>query len=307
MVFSEIWKREIRNCGLAIAALGSLFASAAITRADVVWIAGQDEPIFGIVESSDAQQVMFRQTSDGQEFTLRFIKRTDIQTMVVNHDPQTLASLQPGDWDDWLRLSEELYSQRRDPVARDLAMRLLIVVAGNSDHDAERRSAFAALLPLARSDVEREQLMQLRYLETGEGEVRPRDVDSSKQIGNAEKERVAALVRRVRLQQIQPAELSKNAEAKRVVSSLEEVCSWEELLRLSRINRIDDESLRRLVELEFSLRRRNQNGPTKKPTSEWHLLANRIGGSELELPTIENVTEFDPQATQFADGKWSRP
>lgn len=302
MGFRQRWKR-----GLVFALVGWFqLAVLGITQADVLWIVGQHEPIFGIVESSNDQQVMFRQTTDGLEFTLRAIKRIDIETMVVNHDSEKLASLQPGDWGEWLRLAEDLDSQKKDPVARDLAMRLLVVVAGNTDRDSQRRTAIEALVSFARSDSQREQLNRLRYLETGQGAVQNQHLGPTEDVGLIERVAIAELVRQVRLQQIQHAELARNEEAEKVVASLEGGCSWEELLRISRSNRIDESNGRRLVELELRLRRRESDPSPKTPRSSWHRLADQVGVREWELPTIENVTRFDPQATRFDDGKWVR-
>ena len=279
---------------------------ASVARADVVWIVGQDEPIYGIVESSDEQQIGFRESADGVEFALRTIPRKSIETIVINRDPQRLASLTPGEWDAWLMLAEELHPQKQDPIARNLAMRLLVIVIANTDRESQRRIAIEELVSLARSEAERETLNQLRYLQTGQGSVLKLNTGQIEEFETADKQATADLVRRVRLQELSKGELLENGNAKKIIQSLDEVCSWEELLQISRTNRIDEPSLRRLVELELKLRQRGDD-TENAARSDWHVLARQVGHHQLALPTIENVTEFDPQATRFVDGQWVKP
>ena len=280
---------------------------ASVAQADVVWIVGQDDPIYGIVESSDEQQIVFRETVDGQKFSARTIQRSSIETLVINHDPQQLAKLPSGQWETWLSLAETLHAQKKDPVARNLAIRVLVIVVANSERENQRQTAIEELVSLARSESERQKFNQLRYLETGHGSVPKKIAGEFENFESSEKKAVADLVRRVRLQETSTEELSRNGKAKEIVLSLDEVCSWEDLLQMSRTNRIDEPSLRRLVELELKLRQNSDGGSENATRSDWHVLAQQVGHHELTLPRIENVTEFDPRATRFADGKWMKP
>ena len=284
--------------------LAIVLAIATPADADVIWLVGQQQPVYGIVDSVGQKQINFRQTTDGQTFQSRKINRRSIATVVINYDASRLSSLAYGDWKPWLELAEELDSQKQDPVARNLAIRLLVIITANSGNLDQRRNAMDSLVSLARNKTEQKQFNRLRFLETGRGDLEV--AEESQQADPQARKAAADLVRRVRLQQINQRELAKRVPEMDVISSLEGVCSWQELLQISQSNRIDSRNLRRLVELELTLRS-DKKSSVADSQNDWHVLARQIGTSQLTLPSIDNVTEFDPAATKFVDGKWTKP
>ncbi len=272
--------------------------------ADTVWLVGEQEPVYGVVESSDESSIRFRQTADGKTFESVLLDRTAIVLIVSNFDRQRLTALVPGDWQTWHQYAEELMSQERDPVARNLAMRLLVIVVGNSSNAEQRDAALADLISLARNDDEFKKLQRIRYLETG---VKPPQLKKSQpEATSSPVDRIDAiqLVQSIRNGELIDEQL-RNEQLKATIDTFENACSWQELVRISKSNRIDDQQLRSLVALEYQLRI-SDAAPAKSRAAEtsWHLLAGRAGTSSLTLPTIENVTEFDPSQTSFVDGKW---
>jgi len=273
-----VFKRWLAKSLASAAGLYLLLATVDPVGADAIWLVGQKQPIYGIVESSDQKQIQFRRTTDGQQFESQTIGRNSVETIVVNHDSSRLSSLPYGDWKPWLELAEELDSQKQDPVARNLAIRLLVIVTANSNDAQQRGAAMDGLVSLARNNAERQQFNRLRYLETGKGEPAP-----SVRAGRSsprDRKSAADLVRRVRLQQTTNRELNDRVSEKKLISSLQGVCSWQESDKKS--------------------------GVTNRQ-SDWHVLARQIGTSDLQLPSIKNVTEFDPSATKFVTGKWTKP
>ena len=93
---------------------------------------------------------------------------------------------------------------------------------------------------------------------------------------------------------------------KATVNAFKKVCSWEELVKISKSNRIDQQHLRTLVALEYQLRVGESEGTANRQREvPWHFLAGRTGSKTLSLPTIGNATEFDPTQTRYADGRWT--
>lgn len=56
----------MNNRRLALLPIMLLQISASVVSADTIWLAGEKEPIYGIVDSSDVTNVSFRRTTDGK-------------------------------------------------------------------------------------------------------------------------------------------------------------------------------------------------------------------------------------------------
>ncbi len=133
-----------------------------IARADVVWIKGEEQPKFGRLIDQDDQKVVFQ--LHGQPETNRTeFQRTAIETLVVNFDTQRLENLSPENFADYRDYAEELAAQRKDPVARELAVRLYIIAAAGSPGDI-RQSSLKGLASLAENNQERQKWNTLRLL-----------------------------------------------------------------------------------------------------------------------------------------------
>jgi hypothetical protein len=298
---------EVSRCGnslwRSLAVVIAMTAWCHTSFADTLWFEGQQDPIYGIVESTAGGKVQFQRTSDGSTFERIEIDSEKVRLMVKNFDSVRLESLEPGNWNAWHEYAEELFVQRKDPVAHHLAMRLWVVVLGNSQDAQQREAALSNLVGLARSNEERRKLQQLQYLETGKRVtvVNP----EAKETMPAMDQRKSAAMRIKSVRNGQGTIDTNDEDLKRVVSYFEGTCSWQELIQISRSNRIGNRSLRLLVELELALLSGDKNGVADQYV-EWHALAVRVGSSTLKLPTVSNVTEFDPLATKFENGKWTR-
>ena len=294
----------MNNRRLALLPIMLLQISASVVSADTIWLAGEKEPIYGIVDSSDATNVSFRRTADGKEFESMTLARSEIESIVTSFDEARLVALIPGDWGSWHRYAEELIPQKRDPVAHTLAMRLLVIVAANTS-EAQRDAALADLISLARNEDQREKLHRLRYLETGVLPLQKKK-EVSKAIPNAnDRLRATRLVRSIR-NGVTIDNLLQDEQVKATVNAFKKVCSWEELVKISKSNRIDQQHLRTLVALEYQLRVGESEGTANRQREvPWHFLAGRTGSKTLSLPTIGNATEFDPTQTRYADGRWT--
>lgn len=287
-------------------AVALFLATPNVTRADTIWLDGESSPLFGIIESSDQQSIVFKKTADGSTFESVAISKDRISSVVVSFDVQRLSSLVHGDWQPWQDYAEELFSQKQDPVARNLAIRLLVIIVGNSKGTRQRDAALNDLIALARNEVERENLLRLRYLETGRGQPEKKVVQPTNLPSRESRKSAAKLVQSIRRRRDVSQQLS-DQQLKETVSAFSQTCSWQELVQFAKANRIDDEGLRRLVALELELRTEDGESKTSNANrGSWHLQANRISTATLDLPTIRSATGFDPQQNRFVDGHWKK-
>jgi len=290
----------------ACIALTILFWFVGIAGADTVWIAGESSPIFGIVKSSDETSILFHKTTDGASFEPVTISRDTISSIVINFDAQRISSLVHGDWKSWQDYAEELFSQKQDPVARNLATRLLVIVAGNSKDAQQRNAALNDLISLASDDMKRKKLLAVRYLETGQKRPGDDSPQPMKLPGLEARNAAAQLVRSIRQRRDVRQQLT-DKQLQKTVSAFAQTCSWQELVQLANSNRIDDQGFRRLVALEYELRMADSDSNAADTSSgSWHLQANRISSKTFSLPTIHSATGFDPEENRFIDGQWEK-
>ena len=284
----------------------ALLVPCVTVQADTVWRIGVPSPVYGIVDSSDDQSIVFKQTSDGTTFETITIARKTVSSIVVNYDSQRLSSLVHGDWQSWHDYAEELFSQKQDPVARNVAMRLLVVIAGNSKNGRQRNAALNELVELAQNDQQREGLQTLRYLETGKKQPAKDSKKPQAQPGSNARESAARLVQSIRRGENVGQQLF-DPKIKETVSEFSHLCAWPELVQMAQSNRkIEDQGLRRLVALEYELRGSNGNAKVKGDGGSWHVQASRVSSEAFTLPTIKSVTGLDPQASRFVDGQWQK-
>ena len=283
-----------------------ILASPKTVHADSIWLNGASSPLFGIVESSDDQSIVFKKTSDGSTFETVTIPKAQVSSVVINLDAQRLSSLVHGRWQQWQDYAEELFSQKQDPVARNLAMRLSVIVAGNAKDTRQRNAALNDLIALARNETERENLLTLRYLETGQKPPEKQDVPPTNLPSVESRQAAVKLVRSIRLRRDVSQQLASE-QLKQTVSAMQQVCSWQELVQIANSNRIDAQDLRQLVALELELRIVDKESKaTNTAGGSWHLQASRISNKTVSLPTITSATGFDPDENRFVDGRWEK-
>lgn len=311
-------KTETVAIGIVLGAMIGLHAATTNARADAVWLVDRSEPIFGMVVEQNDQSLRLNQTSDGINFVEVELKRAEVQSVVLNFDAARLERLSPDRLADYYNYAEELLPQAKDPVARRLAIRLFVIVAGNSKQDRVRSAAIASLVRLANSKTERARWRMLQYLETGSPNLNAAQSQdrsgSIKQLATEEQRRGLVQL----LQSLRRGEtVNLNAVdpiVRKTAALWSELCPWEELQQISKSNRIGDEQLQRLVEFEYAVRQLDQqptvgsNEDRDSPVAaSWQQLASRIEIDRVKIPSIGNATEFDPRESVFRDGRWQTP
>ena len=127
------------------------------------------KPVYGRVVASRHADVDFRQLKNGVLDAPQKVQRAKIEEMIINVDEHRLENLVPDRPSEYRDYAEELAPQIADPVARDLARRLLLLAAYHSSQLTEnqagldilsndsrqgfQQSALEMLIKLARSEM----------------------------------------------------------------------------------------------------------------------------------------------------------
>ena len=292
------------------------------SSADVVWVNGQAKPLFGQIVSKTAEQIGFQVFEDGKPGRIEKIDRSRIEQLISNIDTQRLEQLSPDKPADYRDYAEELASQRADPAARQLAHRLYVIAAANSEGDHQtaveiRNSALAGLISIADSDTDRARLQMLRFL------VSP-DVDQVESLSESktaasysedQAQLMLKLVQAIRMENSEQAiELLSSQDNRAIFQSWSEICSLEELNRIARVNRPSQPQLSKLLRIELQILSSTDASTSETPIAietgrrqNWGDFATQVSGLLSEVPSFENVTSVDPRQSVYRAGRWVRP
>ena len=288
---------------------------------DIIWMRGNDVPVFGRIESQADQELEIRIFENGSYGEKTTIPRELVEQMVVNIDANRLARLDPAKPESYRDYAEELAAQKKDLAAKHLAQRLYLLAAANAENNrtgdnrrkiAIQRSALLGLASLAESASERRRIDVLRHLLT------PASLDSGPLIARdpttipESSSRTALmldLVRAIRREQTQHAlQLLSSPENRTIFADWREVCSLEELDQIARANRPSQVQLSQLLAIELQIVRTDSssNIPVRQ-VRNWGDHAMQVSNSLGVLPTFDDVTPFDPRKSVYRNGDWMEP
>jgi len=155
-------RRKHKKPCIALACF-ALSLCARVALAVVVLPKGASAPVMGYLLRHDERIVVVRQPlADGKSRELRFSPR-EIDELIITVSPERLEVLDPARSAAYLEYAEELAEKRRDPEARDAAIRLYAICAARGD-DRLRHSALLGLIALARSPEEERRFRAAAYL-----------------------------------------------------------------------------------------------------------------------------------------------
>jgi len=270
--------------------------------------------LFGQIENQDAQTVRFRLHPElGGD--LKVFAREDVLALVVNIDSERLERLDLRNLTDYRDYAEELSSQSIDLQARDLAIRLFLIVGywsnrlkADSNAVALRESALRNLQNLARSEKERIGFEKLAFLyqvvpqwpSQNPPETTLVDLDESRRSNLL---RLLVAIRTENL--ILARQLLRQPEIGQDWKRTVMICSWGELNRI--IEEDGPSSLQReeLLKLEVEILTGQKLIRGRQRPDVWSVQAqNRDDRAEL-IPSFSNVTEFDPQQALYRGGRWT--
>ena len=309
-----------RNSILLLFVISLVFA-ASECQSDVIY-SNDGKIVFGIVESENESHIFFLQRLPAEgSYQQRVFPRDQIRRLLVTVDQHRLAQLQHGEWESYRDWAEELSVQATDPEARDLALRLYLIVARHADEPL-RSAGFQGAIKVAGSSAPSNLGIQRRIqalaLQEYEGETpwEMNDADSDTAVASSvarKQERlrdVAAEIRRFRLRMANTlGQLSRDDLTRESLEKFRSICTWQRFEELVTRSELDFASTSRLLNLELAiLSDVNGKDPPPEPPgrdSPWSVLVNQDRPA-VELVSFANVSAFDLNATVFRDGAWKK-
>lgn len=265
-------------------------------------------PVVGYLVREDDQALVVREEQpDGSTRETRVLK-SQIAERIDAFSPERLEALSPDRPRDYLEYAEELAQRRRDPEARDTALRLYLIAIARGD-ERVRHSAWRGLVELARTPVQRQ-----TFLAAAAWHGVPLEADQT--AANATGSRQRAVARAVLLDALVKLRQGKGREARTRLdhpgvrdeaAALAPWLTWEQLIAACSQQELELALLARLLRGELWLRSEaaDPSGGTAAP-----LWSQARGGNGLApLPSLEldALTPFDPSECLYRAGRWQRP
>lgn len=282
------------------------FAMNQLATADGIWIKEETEPRFGRILRQDSETVVFQPfgTSEKNEWD-----RSKIEVLVVNFDSDRLESLSLAKLSEYRDYAEELAAQKRDLVARELAVRLFLIAAFHASGDL-RESSFVGLIDLAENEQQRQRWTTLRWLVTGRGELPTGDgEDRVHAAENEATQTILNLVRAIRRgQKLDAVKWLNQPNLESMLMPWSTIVSVDELDSMARSTKLTASQLHRLVKIELSIVTNDSlSDSAEDRKTDWSEDAWAKASPDAELPSFKNITPFDPQKSTYRSGLWVKP
>lgn len=285
---------------------------------DVVWVRGASNPVSGQIVSQSKDQVQIKVFADGKFGEVKTYSKAQVETTVMNIDPERLAALSPDNPAAYRNYAEELSIQQTDPAAINLARRLYLLAATNSADSASaakselRSGAILGLISLAPDESQRRKLELYRQLNDPDSRGSKLDSPPAKidPPSAAQLELMLKVVVAIRREDAETAAgLLGSRKNRESLKTLIQFCSLEELDRIAAAKQPSKPQLSKLLSVELAI---GQSKPTANSSlnlskAAWGDLAMEPVSEFGVLPNATNVTQFDPGKSVYRNGVWVRP
>jgi len=232
--------------------------------------------------------------------------------ILLAEDPETLEKLEPGRWDTYRDVADDLAARHRDPDAIVAAMRLLLIVAYHSEGEL-RDGALISLRGLARSpdEARRIEALAVRY----GNHIAPTTQGSPKKplpqtLNDTERAEILSVVRAIRQgkQEEAQGQIAKPGFAD-TFAKLGSPLPWTRLESYARRKPTTAASIAELAALEATLLGTIPANPAQVVSDDlevWEQITKNSLPAWHEVDWFD-VLPFDPRDCLFRDGKWRRP
>lgn len=287
-------------------------------QAVVVLPKGATQPVMGYLVRQDAATIVVREVLPGGKSRETAFRKSEIDELLITVSPDRLAALDPAQPRLYREYAEELAEKHRDPEARDAALRLFHMAAVLGDAKL-RRGSLLGLAALARSPQEERRFRAAAYLYDPEHDPKlladPDDL-------NIPKTPVVTEPLRELLAAIRLARQGKGSQAR---ATIEPPQVREQLAALSRIftpaeflatcaeKELSDAQLYKLLRAETAIVESLGMGSeasareARSRQLSWSAAVHSNRLNAVPSLSLVSLTEFDPRACLFKDGKWVRP
>jgi hypothetical protein len=152
-----------RSMVLCLAAWVAAPLFARTVHAAVVLPKGAKQPVMGYLVRQDDRMIVIREELPGGKSRESSFARKDLDELIFTISPERLTALDPNKPQTYWEYAEELAEKKRDPEARDTAIRLYAIAAARGDNRI-RHSALLGLIALARNNDEERLFRAAAYL-----------------------------------------------------------------------------------------------------------------------------------------------
>jgi hypothetical protein len=284
-------------------------------HAVVVLKKGETKPVMGYLVRHDEHGVVLREPQPGGTSRELTFAAADIDELILTVSPERLAELDPARPELYREYAEELAEKQRDPEARDMAIRLYHLAAVHGSGSL-RRGSLLGLVALARSPQEERRFRAAAWLYDPQHDpsllASPAGIQLTRT--TTVREPLAELLTALRL-----CRQGKGPGARSIVDrpavraeldSLANAITAEEFLAACSAKDLSDAQLLKLLRAEVAIDRILGNAAAvpaeemaARPAS-WSSAVRAAGLAPVASISLASLTEFNPQASIFRNGKW---
>jgi hypothetical protein len=271
------------------------------------------EPIIGTLLRDDKDRVVVRTVDAEGKPREETFRRTEVEEVVAAYSAERLAALDPSKPALYRDYAEELRARRRDPEARDMALRLYLTAAW-LDRANLGRPALLGMISLARSPQEARKFRAALYLIDPRTTLETLQAPPASNPAAASDEDTAAareLLRAVRLLRTGKGATARSIIEKPPVEKL--LANYNRILSKAEFNAaagqaaLERRELRQVLLLELELDALlNPTAATSEQAASlaWSRELQGAGGKAVPSLSLETLTEFDPRQCIWREGKW---
>jgi hypothetical protein len=295
---------------LAATLAAALLLAASPARAVILLEKGKTAPLRGyLVKADNVQVVVEVELPEGRRERREF-PRTAIEELIIAVEPQRLAALDPAKPEAYRDYAEELAEKREDPDARVTAIRLYLIAAYLKPGELGR-SSLLGMTRLARSAREERAFRAMAYLLDAKHDPSvlsepAKIVFDAGVVPEENRGTLRTLLRLVRSGRKDDAlEMLNRPAVKQLLPRLAPAITEEELRAAA--GEMSPQLLRKILDIELALAGAPPRDTSSKParTSNWAQPIARNETGPVASLQLESLTEFDPRANRYRDGKWA--
>ncbi len=278
----------------------------------IVLVENRDEPIRGVLAEENASSIEVHELLPNGTVTKHSIPRVTISELIRAIDPEQLAALTPERPEAYRRYAEDLAIKTEDPEAPVEAIRLYLIAAYLKP-DELGRSCLLGMAGLARSPAEERSFRAMAFVLDPAHDpsvLKPPKVKASTFTGvtDLEKRSLRTGVQLIRAGKLDDAKkYFQRPPVQAAAASYSHIVSKADYDEAAEANgRLTPRLLRKFVTLEIALSgiTTTEVATESMDVAPWSQLIARDDSEPITPQTLTTITEFDPRAQLYRDGKW---
>ena len=282
--------------------------------AALIFLKGSDEPLHvRTIRESETTIVVGVPNASGT-FTERILERRNIDQFIPTVSKDRLAKLDPAQPTLYRDYAEELAEKKIDPDARDAAIRLYLIAA-HLEPEGLGRSALLGMVSLARSRAEERRFRAMAYLLDPKHDRRVVKEATSAATGGGSAEGRDDLLSALRsLRQGDRRVAQRMAQRPSVIAAFNHYAgnfSRDDFLTAcDSADSLDNAMLARIIRYELEITgAKTSLDDSEEPDKSAGWSATLSSGNTVPAAalTLDSLTEYDPKASVYRDGKWVTP